>query len=54
MKENKTEAVISKYPEERRAFLRTAAKAGFSIPVIATFSMTGLMARPASAMPNMS
>ena len=49
MDDTKSEALIKKLPEERRHFLRKAAKAGFIIPAVATFSMSGLMARPASA-----
>jgi hypothetical protein len=38
--------------EERRSFLRKAVKAGMIVPAVATFSMSGLMARPASAQSN--
>ncbi len=54
MKKTSSEEMIEKFPEERRAFLQKAVKAGFAVPVIATFSMSGLMARPAAAGHNMS
>lgn len=44
----------SKQTEGRREFLRKAAKAGIAVPAIATFSMSGLMARPAAAQSNLS
>jgi len=39
---------------ERRSFLRKAAGMGFVIPVVATFSMSGMMAGPAYAYGNLS
>jgi hypothetical protein len=54
MKDQKKDNPISKMPEERRDFLRKALSVGFIAPTVATFSMTGLMARPASAQSNMS
>lgn len=41
-------------PEGRREFLRKAAKVGLMVPAVATFSMSGLMARPAAAQSNTS
>ena len=38
----------------RREFVRKAAKAGYVVPVVATFTMTGLMSTPAAAAPNQS
>jgi hypothetical protein len=52
MNETKIEEIIEHLPEERRAFLRKAVKAGVIVPAVATFSMSGLMARPASAQSN--
>jgi len=54
MKSQDTDSLLSKLPQERREFLRKAVKAGFVVPTVATFSMTGLMARPAAAQSNMS
>lgn len=54
MEDQNKENPKSKMPEERRDFLRKALSVGFIAPTVATFSMTGLMARPASAAPNMS
>lgn len=54
MKKKDSEAAIAKLPEERRAFLRKAVGIGFAVPAVATFSMSGLMARPASAASNLS
>jgi hypothetical protein len=39
---------------ERRDFLRKSVKAGFALPVVGTFTMSGLMATPAAAQANMS
>ncbi len=54
MKKTRKDNLLSNLPEERRKFLRKALDAGFIAPAVATFSMTGLMARPASAQANMS
>jgi hypothetical protein len=54
MKDQDKNDPISKMPEERRDFLRKALGAGFVAPVVATFSMAGLMARPAAAQSNQS
>ena len=52
MNETKNEEITEHLPEERRSFLRKAVKAGIIVPVVATFSMSGLMGRPASAQSN--
>jgi hypothetical protein len=54
MNETKREGIIASLPEERRSFLRKAMKAGMIVPAVATFSMSGLMGRPASAASNLS
>jgi hypothetical protein len=52
MNETKSEAIIANLPEERRSFLRKAVRAGIIVPAVATFSMSGLMARPEAAQSN--
>ena len=54
MNETKRDETTERLPEERRAFLRKAVKAGMIVPAVATFSMSGLMGRPASAQTNLS
>lgn len=54
MKKTSSKEMIAKFPEERRAFLRKMVKFGFVVPAVSTFSMSGLMTRPASASNNMS
>ena len=49
MEKKINDAMISTLPEERRAFLRKAVTAGIAVPAVATFSMSGLMSRPAAA-----
>ncbi|MBT4519889.1 MAG: hypothetical protein HOC23_07770 [Halieaceae bacterium] len=46
--------VLESISPERRAFLRKSVKAGFVLPVVGTFTMSGLMATPAAAQANMS
>ena len=46
--------VIENVAEGRRDFVRKAMKAGFVVPVVGTFAMTGLMATPAAAQSNQS
>ncbi len=53
MKKSKSDKIIAEVSEERRAFLRKAVKAGFVVPVIATFSMSGMMGSPAAMQYNM-
>ncbi len=52
MKTNKSEEALTKFSPKRREFIRKAANAGFVVPVVATFTMSGLIARPAAAQPN--
>jgi len=52
MKETKRESVLSQVDPSRREFLQKAAGASFIVPVVASFTMSGLMARPASAQSN--
>jgi len=52
MKEKKRESVLSQVDPSRREFLQKAAGASFIVPVVASFTMSGLMARPASAQSN--
>jgi hypothetical protein len=52
MNKTKKEEITEHLPEERRSFLRKAVKAGIIVPAVATFSMSGLMVRPASAQAN--
>jgi len=44
-----TETKVAKFRQDRREFLRKARLAGFVVPLIVTFSMSGLMTRPAAA-----
>ncbi len=46
--------VLSEVSSDRRDFLRKAAGMGFAVPVVASFSMSGLMAGPAYASGNLS
>ncbi len=48
MKKSSSEEIIAEVSKDRRAFLRKAVKAGFIAPVVATFSMSGLMAQPSA------
>ncbi len=50
----KKDDLIEEFQPSRRDFIRKAVGAGFAVPVIATFTMTGLMSRPASAGANQS
>jgi hypothetical protein len=52
MKDKKRDAVLSQVDPSRRDFLQKAAGASFIVPVVASFTMSGLMARPASAQAN--
>lgn len=52
MKDQKKKAVLSEVEPSRREFLQKAAGASFIVPVVASFTMSGLMARPASAQTN--
>ena len=52
--DNHDEQKLSEISPERREFVKKAVKLGFALPAIVTFSMSGLMARPASASSNMS
>ena len=54
MSEKQDEKTLSEISPERREFVKKAVKLGFVMPAIVTFSMSGLMARPASAQSNMS
>jgi hypothetical protein len=54
MNETQKKEIGEDLPEERRSFLRKAVKAGMIVPAVATFSMSGLMGRPASAVSNLS
>ena len=54
MNETQKKEIGEDLPEERRSFLRKAVKAGMIVPAVATFSMSGLMGRPASAQSNLS
>ncbi len=46
------EKILESIDESRRGFIRKAIGAGFVAPLVASFTMSGLMARPASAQPN--
>ncbi len=52
--DNQQENDLSEISPERREFVKKAIKLGFALPAIVTFSMSGLMARPASASSNLS
>jgi len=54
MKKQDKDKLIENLPEGRRSFLKKAMTAGFVVPTIASFTMSGLMSRPAAAHPNMS
>ena len=50
----KKEKLIEGFEPSRRAFIRKTVGAGFSVPVVSTFTMAGLMARPNLAQANLS
>ena len=52
--EKKSEEVIETAGSDRRSFLRRAAGMGFAVPVVASFSMSGMLAGPAYAAGNLS
>jgi len=54
MTEQNKDKLIENLPEERRSFLKKAMTAGFMVPTIASFTMSGLMSRPAAAAFNQS
>lgn len=54
MKKRDKQEIIETVSTSRRDFLRKATKAGFVIPVVGTFTMTGLMSAPAAAQLNQS
>ena len=49
-----TKTILDNISPSRRDFVGKSIKAGFIAPVVASFSMAGLMAAPASAQSNMS
>ncbi|MFT6287603.1 MAG: hypothetical protein ACJAYC_001829 [Halieaceae bacterium] len=54
MEENSSQKALDSISSSRRDFVNKSVKAGFVLPVVASFTMSGLMATPASAQPNMS
>ena len=50
----KKDELVEEFEPSRRDFIRKAVGTGFTVPVIATFTMTGLMSRPAFAAQNQS
>jgi len=48
---NKSETGLAS--EDRREFLKKAVKVGYMVPLVATFTMSGLMGRPQAAHSNM-
>ena len=46
--------IIETVSTGRRDFVRKAVKAGFVVPVVGTFTMSGLMSTPAAAQTNQS
>ena len=54
MADKKNDDIIEQMSPSRRDFVRKSVKAGFIAPVIGTFTMSGLMSRPAAAQSNMS
>ena len=54
MSENESREVIEQVDPQRRSFLRRAAGMGFAIPVVASFTMSGMLAGPAYAYGNLS
>ena len=53
MEKEQSEGIIERIDPARRDFIRKLASWGFVVPAVASFSMSGLMARPASAGSNM-
>lgn len=53
-KENDPGDQLESISPSRRDFVRKSVKAGFIAPVVGTFTMSGLMSRPAAAQPNIS
>jgi hypothetical protein len=52
MDKREKQEIIETISTSRREFVRKATKAGFIVPVVATFTMTGLMSAPAAAVSN--
>ena len=46
--------IVENISSSRREFVRKAVKAGYAVPIVATFTMTGLMSNPAAAASNQS
>lgn len=54
MSEQQSREIVEQAEPGRRSFLRRAAGMGFVIPVVASFSMSGMLAGPAYAYGNLS
>jgi len=54
MSKRKKDEIIESVSAGRREFVRKALKTGYVLPVVGTFTMTGLMAKPAAALSNQS
>lgn len=52
MSEKKTNNPLESVSVNRRDFVRKSLKAGFIVPVVGTFTMSGLMSSPAAAQDN--
>ncbi len=50
----KNDEILKEFDESRRDFIRKAASTSFVAPVVASFTMAGLMSRPAAAQSNSS
>ena len=51
---NNKKNILENVSAPRRDFVKKAVKAGFIAPVVGSFTMSGLMARPAVAQSNLS
>lgn len=54
MSDNEKKQLLEKVSVNRRDFVRKSLKAGFVLPVVGTFTMSGLMSTPAAAQSNQS
>jgi hypothetical protein len=54
MSDQNEKELLESVSVSRRAFVSKAVKAGFVVPVVGTFTMSGLMSTPAAAQSNQS
>lgn len=54
MSDKEKQELLDSVSMNRRSFVGKAVKAGFIVPVVGTFTMSGLMSTPAAAQSNQS